>query len=115
MQEDGLAGLAALAQGSGWVFPLRGNEDAPLLGVHEGREVTETICIRSEMEVTVTRLRTEDWLNAHRGGLRWVLWHFTGPLTDAIGELRTLPPHGVPNAPKLRIAAPSQLWTPETS
>lgn len=87
MQEDGLAELAALAQGSGWAFPLRGNEDTPLLGVREGRVVTETVCIRSEKEVTVARLLTEDWLNAHRGGLHWVLWHFTGSLADAIGGI----------------------------
>ncbi|MFS8096176.1 hypothetical protein LFM09_03465 [Lentzea alba] len=114
MPSGGLTELAALAQDGGWIFPLRGNEDAPLFGVREGGEVTETICIRSEKEVIVARLLTEDWLNAQRGGLRWVLWHFTGSLADAIGELRTLPPHGAPKAPRLRIAAPSQLWTPET-
>lgn len=114
MQGNGLAELAALARRGGWVFPLRGDEDAPLLGVREGSEVTDTICVHSEKEVIVTRLLTEDWLSAHRGGLRWVLWHFTGSLADAIGALHDLPLHGAPKAPRLRVAAPSQLWTPET-
>lgn len=114
MLGGGLGDLAALAHSGGWVFPLCGNEDAPVFGVREDCEVAETICIRSEREVIVTRLLTEDWLNAQRGGLRWVLWYFTGSLADAIGELRALPTHGAPNAPRLRVAAPSQLWTPGT-
>ncbi|MEV5543943.1 hypothetical protein AB0L13_44755 [Saccharopolyspora shandongensis] len=40
------------------------------------------------------------------------LWQACGSVTDVIGELLQLPPHGSPGAPSLALSGPSDLWVP---
>lgn len=106
-----LADLAALLGEGGWTYPLLLSPDGPLAGVKAGPAVTETIVIHSPQHVAVARMLTAD-LGYDPGAVRCVLWHFSGELRDAVAELRSLPPHGEPGAPRLRRPAPGDLWTP---
>ncbi|NKE61952.1 hypothetical protein FXN61_36410 [Lentzea sp. PSKA42] len=98
-----LAKLASMARvGTGWIFlPVC------LLGVHcicgtrERRIVTETITVRAMDDVTVARLRNEDYRGPRCSPVSGVLWEYTGTLSDAIDELHALPHPDDPMAPKL--------------
>ncbi|GLZ30117.1 hypothetical protein Lesp02_23070 [Lentzea sp. NBRC 105346] len=111
-QHPCLAELAELARpGRGWVFlPAFCNGVECLFGVHVGEFVSETIIVRSEEDVTVARLRNDDFLEPRRSGMpQVVLWEYTGTLVDALQELRELPGHDHPAAPKLLRPASSMF------
>ncbi|TWP52400.1 hypothetical protein FKR81_08670 [Lentzea tibetensis] len=107
-----LAELASLARsgGGGWTFfqaSIHGVEC--LYGVRVGLVVSETITVRAVDDVTVARLRTDDYLAARRVAVPQVLWEYTGTMIDAIGELRALPHPEHSAAPKLLRPASSMF------
>ena len=110
--DPGLAKLALLARaGTGWIFlPVFVDGVHCLYGIREVRMVTETITLRAVDDVTVARLRTEDYCGSGSsstpGG---VLWEYTGTLSDAIDELQALPHPDDPRAPRLLRPASSMF------
>ncbi|MQA15857.1 MAG: hypothetical protein GEV09_17385 [Pseudonocardiaceae bacterium] len=76
----------------GWSFlPLGVIDDDLLYGMREGPVVTDTMVIRAEWDVQVTRLRTDEVRDPFHAARGAVLWSFTGSVSDAIAELLALP------------------------
>jgi hypothetical protein len=107
--------LAALiTREPGWIFVTASISGVDCLyGVREGPVVTETITVRTPEDVTVARLRTDDFLFAG-GPFPGVLWEYTGSLVDALAQLRELPGHDQPSAPKL-LRPTSSMFTIRSS
>jgi hypothetical protein len=100
-----LAALATLiSSGSGWLFlpPLVLGGVECLFGARQGPVVTETITVRSPDDVTVARLRSEDFRIAVYGAAG-VLWEFSGTLEEAVAQLSDLPADEHPDAPRLLL------------
>ncbi len=99
----GLAKLALMARaGTGWIFlPVYLAGVHCICGTRERRIVTETITVRAMDDVTVARLRNEDYRGRQCSPVSGVLWEYTGTLSDAIDELHALPHPDDPMAPKL--------------
>ncbi|WP_338601553.1 hypothetical protein [Saccharopolyspora sp. SCSIO 74807] len=79
-----------------------------LQGVHKTHGAMDVYSASSTSDAVAARFRLEDL----EGGRPRPLWQAHGSVTDVVGELMQLPPHGSTGAPNLALPLPGELWVP---
>lgn len=80
-----------------------------LQGIHKAHGAMDVYSASSTSDAVAARFRLTDL----EGRRPRPLWHAHGSVTNVVGELMQLPPHGTTKAPSLALPLPGELWVPQ--